>query len=379
MTTDPFVAAVADWIARENLLRPGDRVLAAVSGGADSLALLHSLAALRQTLRLDGLAVASLDHGLRGPAGTADVAFVEGVARGLGLPFHGDRADTRALAREGRLSTEEAARQARYAFLSRVAREWGPGPAGPVRVATGHTADDQAETVLMRIIEGTGPHGLAGMAPLREEDGYVIVRPLLFARRRETLDYCRRLGLQARVDASNRDLRYRRNRVRAELIPFLEGYNPRVVEALVRLADLARREGGFPEAELLVRGPVPAGERPFAGLPVAGETVIHLPRADFMALDERAAARLIREAVARLVGREILRDLGRNGAVRAAAAARRLQVGARLDLPGKVVLEVGYSRLFFAVRATGGPEEAPRPGGAVVAVLGSGRNRLPAW
>ncbi len=349
---DELAREVADYAVAEGLLRHGDRVLAAVSGGADSLALLHILWSVRQDLGLD-LAVASLDHGLRGAASAADLAFVREVAGRLGLPFHGERADPASLPSRG-LSPEEAARRLRYDFLGKVARRWGPGPAGPVRVATGHTATDQAETVLMRVIEGTGLGGLAGMPPVREEDGWLLVRPLLRVSRAETWAYCLRHHLEPREDRTNVDPRFRRNLVRLRVMPALRECNPKAEEALVRLADLARQEVTVLEAlterllaELASRG-VPDGERPFGDLEVAGP-VVALDKVGFARLPGPVRARLLRRVVSELAGEEVLRDLGYEGAARAVTTGTALGVGRRVELPGRVVLEAGYRFLFLAV------------------------------
>lgn len=367
--SDPLVELVRRTAAGEGLLRRGDRVLAAVSGGPDSLALLHVLWTLRGELGLD-LAVASLDHGLRGPRGQADLDFVREEARRLGLVFYGGGVDVATLAKSLGLSLEDAARRARYDFLGEVARRWGPGPSGPPRVASGHTADDQAETVLMRVIEGTGLSGLAGMSFSREEDGWVLVRPLLRASRGDTEAYCRRWSLSPRADETNDDPRFRRNLVRTRLLPVLAEYNPRVKEALVRLADLAREEAATLEREtenleraLVVPG-VPAGERPFDGLEVADERVVSFSRAAFGKLREGDKRRLVRRIVEKLSGREALREMGRDGVKRAVGAAEEFRVGGRLPLPGGVVLEAGYRRVFFGVPATPGREPAPHAAAA---------------
>ena len=227
--------------AADNDLLPADGgLLVAVSGGPDSTALLLILAALARRRRLR-LAVAYFDHGLRGAAAAeTEARFVAGLAQSLGLPLFTGRADVRALAKSERLSLEEAARRARYAFLAGAAREAGLG-----RVATGHTASDQAETVLLHLIRGSGLSGLAGMAPsapwpLPGNDDLTLVRPLLRLTRADTVAYCRASGVAPVEDVTNRSPAFRRNRLRHELLPLLHEFNPRVEEALVRLADAAR-------------------------------------------------------------------------------------------------------------------------------------------
>ncbi|GAM11358.1 tRNA(Ile)-lysidine synthase [Geobacter sp. OR-1] len=218
----------ADRTIREHgLFQPGQTVVVAVSGGVDSVVLLDYLAA-RRDLALS-LVVAHLNHSLRGEESDADEAFVRGLAGRHGFIFESARVDVTSLAREGRLSLEEAGREARYRFLSQVAEQ-----AGADVIALAHHADDQAETVLMRLIRGSGPAGLAGMAP-RSADGR-YVRPLLEVSRREIEAYARQQSLFFRTDSSNADPAFLRNRIRLELLPLLKGYNPAIVE---RLADTA--------------------------------------------------------------------------------------------------------------------------------------------
>jgi tRNA(Ile)-lysidine synthase len=226
--------------AQEHDLFAGQkRVVLAVSGGPDSVALPLILAHLRQALDLD-LWVAHFDHVLRGHAEReAERAFVSRLAEELGLIFLFGRGDTRAYAHRHHLSLEEAARILRYAFLAREAERLGAGA-----VATGHTANDQVETILMHIIRGSGLGGIAGMQPRAPwpfpgHAGLTLVRPLLTVSRRQSERYCQEEGLSPCLDATNLLLEPLRNRVRHELLPLLHRYNPRVEQALLRLADAA--------------------------------------------------------------------------------------------------------------------------------------------
>lgn len=211
--------------------------LAAVSGGADSVALLRVLAALRPAAP-GRLVVAHFNHRLRGAAADADAAFVSKLACELGLPYEVGRAEparVRAALRGG-IGIEESARNARYEFLQAAA-----GRYGARYVATAHTADDQAETVLHRIVRGTGLSGLSGMRRARPlMHGVSLIRPLLAVRRTELLGYLQRLGQPFCDDVTNRDLGFTRNRLRHELLPRLAAdYNSQVVDALLRLARMA--------------------------------------------------------------------------------------------------------------------------------------------
>jgi len=217
-------------------------VLVAVSGGADSTALLLALEELKRTglLQVD-LTAAHLDHGLRGEAGADDARWVERLARGHGFECLVGRASLSERMRESRENLEQEARRARYEFLAESAR------ACEARaVLAAHTLDDQAETVLLRLLRGSGAEGLAGMAPERtlEAGGRVALRrPLLtWARRADTEGYCRERGVEFRADAMNEDERFARVRVRRRLLPLLETFNPRAAEALARTAALLRED-----------------------------------------------------------------------------------------------------------------------------------------
>ena len=231
--------AVRRAVARHNLIRPGDKVLVAWSGGPDSTALLHILLELRLKVPFE-VAAAHFDHRLR-PAAAADAAFVRREAARLGIPFLAARRDVRAFARARKLNLEDAARLLRYAFLNRAAARLGAD-----RIATGHTLDDQAETVLIRLLRGSGPRGLSGIHP---SIGGTVIRPLLEASRADVLDYCRRRGLAFRRDETNADPRYVRNRIRHRLLPYLErNFGPGGPAALGRLAEIEREEDAYLDA-----------------------------------------------------------------------------------------------------------------------------------
>jgi tRNA(Ile)-lysidine synthase len=224
-----FRASVLD----QKLIRTGETVLVACSGGPDSMALLHLCLELGAD---EGFATAAahFNHGLR-PRAASDERFVQMTALKLDLPHFAGREDVRALARTRGLGIEEAGRLARYAFLERAAVE-----AGASRIATGHTLNDQAETVLLRLLRGTGPMGLSGIPAKR---GLSIVRPLLALERGDVLSYLADRGIAFRRDETNRDTDILRNRIRHKLIPYLErSFEPAVVRSLARLARIAADE-----------------------------------------------------------------------------------------------------------------------------------------
>lgn len=219
------------------------KLLVAVSGGPDSLALLHVLFRLRGEFGLK-LRGAHLNHGLRGAASDADAEFVADTFTRPGIPFTSESADVAAYRSRHKLSLEDAARRVRYAFLADAAAKHDADA-----IALGHTADDQAETVLMHIIRGSGLNGLRGMstADRRRIGGrpVALFRPLLNVSRAQTEAYCAALGLEPRIDASNSSPEFLRNRIRLELVPLLERLNPSVQDALRRLARNATQDSDY--------------------------------------------------------------------------------------------------------------------------------------
>lgn len=238
---------VRRFIEQRAVLLPGEGVLLAVSGGGDSTAMMHILHQLAAEFGWR-LTVSHFDHRLRGPKeAAADLEFVSGLARSLGLSFAHGAGDVARRARSRGESVEQAARVLRYRYLSRQARA-----AGAAIVATGHTLDDQAETVLLHLIRGSGLEGLAGMRPRSAWPlgrGPAVGRPLLGLRRAETRRYCREVGIEPREDATNELLLATRNRVRHEVLPVLRRLNPRVDEALARLAEVAYEDAAALEAQ----------------------------------------------------------------------------------------------------------------------------------
>ena len=220
------------------MFSPGP-VVVAVSGGADSLVLLRVLLTLRDTLDIT-LHVATFDHQIRGTAGAEDVRFVEGIAALWSVPISTGRADVPALAMAEKAGIEESARKARYQFLAQVARE-----VGAATIATGHNRDDQAETVLLHVVRGSGTAGLRGIlpkSPLSADPSILLVRPLLDTPRREIEAYLSHFGIEPRQDATNQDTNYTRNRLRHEILPLLEQINPQVRTALARTAEILQQD-----------------------------------------------------------------------------------------------------------------------------------------
>jgi tRNA(Ile)-lysidine synthase len=352
------LAGVRDTIRRHAMLAGGETVLVAVSGGPDSIGLLCALEALAERLRLT-LSVIHVDHGLR-PDSAADAAFVEGLARARGLPVAVERVRIPAGG-----SLEARARAARYAALSRQAAQ-----VRADRVALGHTADDQAETVLMRLLEGAGPRGLAGIPPVRG----IFIRPLIETRRSAVLAALTAAGVPWREDPSNQDLKFFRNRVRHELLPFLAAtYNPAIVPALTRAAALTRGLLG----EL-----ADAAARELAQGAAVGDDEIVLARSRLTALPGEIAAEVLRLAAERLGRVEPLRGWAQRGLRRVLGdppPRRPFSLGGlRLEVSGDWVRVARGPRPGLLPRRLAIPGLTPLPeiGRALTAEV---LQRSPAW
>ncbi|HEX7085320.1 MAG TPA: tRNA lysidine(34) synthetase TilS [Vicinamibacterales bacterium] len=229
-----LAARVLATVRRRHLWEPGARVIAAVSGGADSVALVHLLRELAAGGHVQLVGLAHLNHALRGEEAERDAAFCAQLARDCALPLDVETIEVARLASAEGRSVEDAAREARYAFLERARVRLG----GEL-IAVAQTRDDQAETVVLRLVRGSGPGGLAAIAPRRGH----VVRPLIDLRRADLVKYLMDRGISWVEDSSNRDPRFARTRVRHELLPWLAAHvNPAIVDVLARTADIAADE-----------------------------------------------------------------------------------------------------------------------------------------
>jgi tRNA(Ile)-lysidine synthase len=215
-------------IQRYRMFEPGDRVVVAVSGGPDSVCLLSALSRLNARLCLK-IVVAHLDHGLR-KGSAEDLAFVKKMSESSGFPFYSKTIVLNKTKLQA--SLEDFLRKKRYEFLLGVCKK-----TGSAKLALGHTKDDQAETVLMRVIRGSGLYGLSAILPKRQVKPGEVVRPLIEVSRDDVMDFLKKNGIRFRVDATNKEERFLRNKIRSRLLPLLEKeYNPNIKETLSRLA-----------------------------------------------------------------------------------------------------------------------------------------------
>lgn len=350
------LALLKEWKRLKLPLAGESVVVVAVSGGADSVALLLALSELVASGRFSlKVAVAHLDHGLRGEAALEDARWVGSLADKLGFEALMGRAAVEERARLTGDNLEQAARHARYEFLAEMAEK-----CGARLVVTGHTMDDQAETVLLRLLRGSGAAGLGGMEPMRalnnssgvpsckESSEVLLARPLLsWARRMATEKYCRERGVEFRLDIMNEDERFTRVRVRYQLLPLMETFNPRVVQSLARAAELLREDAAvlkLAAAELLKRA---SEEGKSAGSPGASvQTSLSV------AVLKEAPAALRRRALRLWLAAE-RGDLRRLELVHLVGIEKLLtgERGARrAELPGGGFVELKRGRLLFNMK-----------------------------
>jgi tRNA(Ile)-lysidine synthase len=369
--------SVLSYIRKHGLLKAADRVGIAVSGGADSIALLRLLLELRKEIGVV-LSLVHFNHKLRGAESDEDERFVAQLAREHKLELHCESGQVAAHASEQHLSLETAAREMRYRYFRSLL-----GNSRLNRIATGHTLDDQAETVLLKIVRGAGGRGLAGVYPQLPVPGSQfsdssIVRPLLGTRRRELEAYLLGLGQSWREDQSNRDLRHMRNRVRHGILPRLEHYlNPGVREALAETAEIARTEEEYWQKEVSqvlpsvwTRGTLTASA--LADLPLALQR--RLIRAASESLGLRLDFHHVEEILALSTnqpgsdrgtelpnGWVVLRNKGELRFELQSAAPTRLDYEYCLSIPGSVEVPETDSR-FEAVLISGNAAKGYNPG-----------------
>ncbi|MCE2458775.1 MAG: tRNA lysidine(34) synthetase TilS [Dehalococcoidia bacterium] len=312
----------------------GSKILAAVSGGPDSLALVHALAQLRDTLGIR-LYAAHLDHGLRPTESAADAEFVSEAMDELRVPLFSEKSDVSRFRRENRLSVEDAARQVRYKFLARVSEQ-----VDADAVAVGHNLDDQAETVLMHLIRGSGLAGLRAMTPVytRSIDGvpFTVFRPLLKVPKADMVAYCSENGLSPRLDESNLSEDMTRNRIRLDLLPHMRSYNPAISVSLGRLAESVSHDIDFIAQ---------AVDRATSDVLTRGPSGVTLDRSEFGDLHPAMQRHLLRRAVESVAGNASDLEFAHIEEMTRLMAG---PAGKKTRLPGLVTLEVDHDWAYLS-------------------------------
>lgn len=326
------------------MLKNRDKVLVAVSGGADSLALLHILLELKDPFKLS-LHVFHLNHKMRGKAAEVDARFVKNLARSLGLPFTVLSYDVPAYIKKHKLSKEEGARQVRYMLLERVAKD-----VKADKVALGHTADDQIETFLMRLIRGAGLEGLRAIPPARG----IFIRPLIALTRQETRQFCKAKDLKPRFDQSNVELSLLRSRIRRDLLPHLaKDYNPAFKEEVLREIELISADVSLLEQLTY---------RKWKKIALADKGSVSLDRSRLVKLPLALQRRLMRESIKAVKGD--LREITFQHIEDVLEKVVQGWSGSCLELPGRLIALREYDRILVELKGIKKKEKLP-PGLAV--------------
>jgi tRNA(Ile)-lysidine synthase len=351
--------SVLHFIREHHLVSSQDKLLVAVSGGQDSVCLLHILVRLWEELDIR-LHVAHLNHQLRGAEAEADARYVYELAHQLGIPATVEQRDVKSYQAQQHISLEEAAREVRYSFLAQVAKSIGAD-----RVAVGHTVDDHIETILMHLIRGTGTRGLCGLQPKQIRNNLTIIRPLLPISRQETADYCHHHQLASRVDASNLSLSPLRNRIRHQLLPLLQSYNPGVSEALLRTARIASDDLAFLDKEIAQLWGEVAQEQ---------ENTIILGKERFLRLPSALQHHLLRASIEKLLGN--LKDIETRHIEQIMDALTK-PAGKSLSLPGGLIFSIEYDKYLIGADPAA---LSPFPSlGAEFQLKIPGETLLPGW
>jgi tRNA(Ile)-lysidine synthase len=324
---------VLEYILQNQIMKSGQKILTGVSGGADSVAMLHILWRLKETLGIQ-LHIAHLNHQLRGAESEADAAFVADLAKQWRIPISLQQANVKGFQSEHHLSLEEAAREVRYAFLAEIAEL-----EGAAAVAVGHNQNDQIETILLHIIRGSGTQGLQGLKAAHNlqagERQVRVIRPLLEVNRSEIEQYCRRYGLNYRQDSTNLTTEMLRNRVRLELLPLLKNYNPDIAGALLRTSRIARDEIAFLEQE---------SSRIWEQITTFSYGNIVIDKGAFLCLPVALQRQIVRRAIQELRGN--LKDIETRH-IETILNARQKPAGRQIHLPENYVFSVEYSRYII--------------------------------
>ncbi len=329
ISSDNFIAKVAKTIEENRMLERGEGVVVGVSGGPDSVALLHLLSRLREKWSLK-LMVAHCNHGLRGEESERDEEFVRKISELWGIPFEAKRFDCGNLKKRWRLSTQEAARRVRYGFFDQISERY-----RFQKIALAHHKDDQVESVLIALIRGSGSRGLRGI-PYKRNKG--IIRPLMEVRKEEILEYLTDNGLDYVEDRTNQELSYLRNKIRHVLVPLLKQWNPRLEEGLMRFSLLQKRDDDF-LSELAQE----AFQKVFL---FEKDKTIGCDLANLASLHPSIRGRLIRYCLERMtpVG---LWGISFSHVEAVLGLIEKGATGSQIHLPRDIVVEKGYQQLIF--------------------------------
>jgi tRNA(Ile)-lysidine synthase len=335
MTMHRLEKKVLEFIRNKNLMSRGDKIVVAVSGGADSISLIQILHNVRTTLGVE-LHVAHLDHGLRGKASLEDADFVRTRAAELGLQATIESRDVKTYRKQNHLSLEEAAREVRYKFLEEVVIA-----VGGASVAVAHTSNDHVETLTLHLLRGTGLTGLVGLKEksilqYKRVGPLPIIRPLLCISRADVEQYCRDLNLEFRTDSTNESLSITRNRIRHKLLPRLRAeFNPRIDEALDRLSRLASDDVNFINSE---------ASKAVTSVVRAEGDKIRIERPGFLASHPALKRAVLRQALASVLGSP--KDIEATHIEEMLALAAG-EAGRSIDLPGGIKFSSGYQELML--------------------------------
>ena len=320
-----IIKKVRETILRYGMTNQGEKIIVAVSGGPDSICLLDILNLLSDELKII-LVVAHYNHGLREAEDDSETQLVKDLAERIKIPFVSEKSSH---LKSGSPSIEEKAREARYDFLERIREDY-----DAQKIAVGHTLADQAETIIMRLLRGSGPSGLAGIPPVRDNR---IIRPLIEIKREEIMAYLDARGLTYALDSSNKDKKYLRNRIRFELMPMMLEYQPRLIENLKNLSNILRDEGLF--MELLAKDWIEKEAKREA------KGHISVPISSFIGLPMP-----LRNRVTRCILKEIsghLRRIEYDHILSVSELADSDKPQTMLDLPNGITIRKVYDRLVF--------------------------------
>jgi len=323
-----FLGKVTDTLYSYVMIQEGDVVVAACSGGPDSMALLYFLVGFSKKINFS-LIVAHLNHLLRGEESEADAALVKKFAEKYSLPFFYKESSVKSIAKKKKLSLEEAARGARYQFFDEVM-----GEVKANKLALGHTQDDQVETFFIRLIRGAGPEGLAGIRYVRQAKGFVIVRPMLDVSKEEILDYIESNAIPYRLDSSNLDYKFLRNRIRLGLIPLLEkDYNTGIRKNVLKVMENLSFYNGFVKNEI---------NRCYEQMVFFKDGKVLVELSEFLALPEYLQQEVVKKVLYVLVD-----DIKQENIEDVLKLARKLASGKRIELKNDLLVIKEYGKIIF--------------------------------